>query len=438
MRKKIAIACQGGGSHCAFTGGVLAQLLSHVRHVRVDDKSHFFIDIESKELGYPLEYELIGLSGTSGGAISAYMAWLDLLRMQNENKTSEQIRIDGLFAVERFWKKNAAKLWSLPPYDLLSNWAVVVSSGLQGYVPMVSPAPNLLSKLVQEHLIRDIKEAAVFDGLKEDGTSGVPYEDLKKQPLAAPVLFIGAANVNEGEFQPFVGMPQRYPSIRQVVASTALPDLFPSVDFSTPIKAPKGGDAATAGQEKKSYYWDGLLSQNPPISDFLSFDSNDEKPDEIWVVRINPAARCDNDGKVRSDPPVQIGDIYDRRNELTGNLSLEQEKRFVRKINSLVRKSLLSEAGMNTHKEVRIWGISLDGRPDVPETEDHPNGHYRNAKLQVKRFYTGQLDYSSKLLRSPGFLDELKQLGKAAVAEFFAYRASGNEFEEFKKKPAGG
>ncbi len=59
-RKRVAIACQGGGSHTAFTAGVLKKLL------------------RTEELE---RYEVVGLSGTSGGAGCALLAWHDLLRI---------------------------------------------------------------------------------------------------------------------------------------------------------------------------------------------------------------------------------------------------------------------------------------------------------------------------------------------------------------------
>jgi NTE family protein len=46
--RRVAIACQGGGSHTAFTAGVLRRLL------------------RAEELA---GYEVVGLSGTSGGAV---------------------------------------------------------------------------------------------------------------------------------------------------------------------------------------------------------------------------------------------------------------------------------------------------------------------------------------------------------------------------------
>ena len=54
---KVAIACQGGGSHTAFTAGVLKGLLH----------------------GWDDEYELVGISGTSGGAFNALVTWYGLV-----------------------------------------------------------------------------------------------------------------------------------------------------------------------------------------------------------------------------------------------------------------------------------------------------------------------------------------------------------------------
>ena len=56
--KRVAIACQGGGSHSAFTAGALKRLLTEERN----------------------RYEIVALSGTSGGAICALLVWYALLR----------------------------------------------------------------------------------------------------------------------------------------------------------------------------------------------------------------------------------------------------------------------------------------------------------------------------------------------------------------------
>lgn len=57
MKPKVAIACQGGGSQTAFTAGVLKSLF---------------------ENGIQDHYEIVSLSGTSGGAICAFLTWYAL------------------------------------------------------------------------------------------------------------------------------------------------------------------------------------------------------------------------------------------------------------------------------------------------------------------------------------------------------------------------
>lgn len=57
-QRRAVIACQGGGSHTAFTAGVLKRLLG------------------ADELA---GYQVAGLSGTSGGAVCALLAWYALL-----------------------------------------------------------------------------------------------------------------------------------------------------------------------------------------------------------------------------------------------------------------------------------------------------------------------------------------------------------------------
>src|SRR5215203_6565166 len=76
--RKVAIACQGGGSHTAFTAGVLKRLL------------------RAEELK---QYEVVGLSGTSGGAVCALLAWHNLLRGDAAGAAE---------ALAAFWRDNSA------------------------------------------------------------------------------------------------------------------------------------------------------------------------------------------------------------------------------------------------------------------------------------------------------------------------------------------
>ena len=58
-RLKIAIACQGGGSQTAFTAGALKTLC---------------------EAGIGDEFEIVGISGTSGGAVCATLLWYAFMK----------------------------------------------------------------------------------------------------------------------------------------------------------------------------------------------------------------------------------------------------------------------------------------------------------------------------------------------------------------------
>ncbi|NML13965.1 patatin-like phospholipase family protein [Azohydromonas caseinilytica] len=415
--KKIAIACQGGGSHCAFTGGVLAALL---RQVRVDDEHRLVLD----------GHEIVGLSGTSGGAVSAYLAWLDLLRL----RAGQRLADDAPLAVERFWRGNTAQLFGRFPYDLLTNLTVVGLASLEGTLPTLASTPNAATRAIQAHMKAQIEAAAgdlsfLQPILEAEGSlQPARAKALRPAPGNFPVLLLGAANVNQGTFEPFIGTPSHPPSTDQIVASTALPDVFPSVGIATPTKTARHG-AAAEGEDAPAtaYYWDGLLSQNPPISDFLGFADRAAKPDEIWIVRINPVARRNGAGRIAIEPPTRATEIADRRNELAGNLSLEQEKRFIRRVNAMHDKGALSAAGRNRYKKVALWGISLDGWSDVPEDERQPEGGWREVRLKTRRMHTQVLDYATKLLRSPLFLAELDALGREAAQEFLEHRRALRE-----------
>jgi NTE family protein len=77
--KRIAIACQGGGSHTAFTAGALKRLLQ-------DDR-----------------YDVVAVSGTSGGAICAVLAWYALIQHNGEGAAARAARL-----LDSLWKDNSA------------------------------------------------------------------------------------------------------------------------------------------------------------------------------------------------------------------------------------------------------------------------------------------------------------------------------------------
>ena len=306
--RTVAIACQGGGSHTAFTGGVLHRLLA--------DEDH----------------RVVGLSGTSGGAVCALLAWYGLLT----GGAGEAGRL-----LERFWEDNAATTLS----DRAANAWLVGLARLEGRVtlPTVSPYayPGFAGAAFTDLLTRHV-DVDRLARLQES-----PPEDQ-------PLLLVGAVDVLSGDIKAFSSR-RREITVNAVLASAAVPLLFRAVE------------------ERGRLYWDGLFSQNPPVRQLP-----DTGPEEIWVVRINPRARATE--------PKTVGDIADRRNELAGNLSLEQELFFIRKVNEWADRL------GDPYRRIEIREIDLDLDLDLP----------------------------SKLDRRPAFLRRLFDAGREEAEEFLA------------------
>jgi NTE family protein len=279
-RTRIAIACQGGGSHTAFTAGVLKRLFGSAEMSR---------------------YEVVGLSGTSGGAVCALLTWSALVDGGPQGVGP---------ALERFWVENSADT----PFERLVNTWLLGTSTLQnlGAAPAVSPYDSPVAALDQFRAL--LVGQLDFDQIAVDASARLP------------MLLIGAVDVLSGQFQAFNSRRDRI-TADVVLASAAIPSLFPAVRT----------DSGT--------YWDGLFSQNPPVRELI-----DTEPDEIWVIQINPTERADE--------PRSVIEIADRRNELAGNLSLYQELHFIEEIDHLLEQGLLTPGGKYKHIVVRIIELS--------------------------------------------------------------------------------
>src|SRR5262245_1264963 len=101
---KVAIACTGGGTHAAFEIGVLTAILEEME-VRKGDENARRIDV-------------IGLSGTSAGALWALMVWYGLARKNGQDGSNASAirqleRLMDLFAAETASEKAFDRLTSL-------------------------------------------------------------------------------------------------------------------------------------------------------------------------------------------------------------------------------------------------------------------------------------------------------------------------------------
>ena len=177
--KKIAIACQGGGSHTAFTAGVLKRILK-----------------ENKK-----KYDIVALSGTSGGAICALLTWFGLLTGGNDK---------AIKLLDSFWKDISANTFG----DMLLNEWFVGSSRMQneGYpIPQVSP--YLYPPFAQEYLRSLLEKQVEFEQIK---TFISPQTDL----------LVGTVDVFSGDFSVFKN--NRITS-DVILASAAIPTFLRAV-----------------------------------------------------------------------------------------------------------------------------------------------------------------------------------------------------------------
>jgi NTE family protein len=336
---RVALACQGGGSHTAFTAGVLKVLLADRR-----------VDIRA-------------LSGTSGGAVCAALAWYGLYR---EDPYS------GIERLDAFWQ-------DIMTHGILEElayeaWLQGVRIVGEAFAPEVSP---YLNPFEPSRTLRRVLERHI------------PFAELSP-PLDAdrPRLLISAADVESGEFRVFrshrIGdIEADRLSAGVIMASAAVPTLFRAVHLCDRI------------------YWDGLFSQNPPVRELPDAARGEDEhgnpgpaPDELWIIQINPDAR--------HGEPTSMADIRDRRNELAANISFQQEVFFIGRINRLIHDKLLSPKGMERYQPIKIRAITM-----AAEEAD-------------------KLSYESKLRRDPRFIGALMRHGERRARRFLRLLGSAN------------
>lgn len=325
----VAIACQGGGSHAAFGAGVFHRLL--------------------EDLGE--KFRLAAVSGTSGGAVNAALAWSGLIRGGEAGGVSQaQARLEGL------WKELGAREFP----DVLRNlWG-------QFYLGM----PFTFEVSPYEW---DLGAAREMRTLLE---KWLKLEELPKdaEALNRPALFVGATDIRQGVSVAIGGdgrtvsrmkgveLPPEPFGYEDVMASVAIPPLYKEVE------------------RRGTAFWDGLFSINPPINVLTNLEP---RPDEIWVIQINP--------QVSMHKPIFMRDIADRRNELSGNVSMNKELDMIESVNAMISAGHLK----GTHYRpitVRIVGIE----------EADPG-----------------LNLASKFDRDPALLGRLFELGRSRAPAFY-------------------
>src|SRR5271166_5934342 len=198
----VDLALQGGGSHGAFTWGVLDRLLEEP-----------WLEID-------------GISGTSAGAMNA------AVMVHGHQKGGAA---GAREALETFWRRvsDAARFSPLRrgPLDVILGRWTLDSSPI--YVAM-----DLMSRLVSPYTLNPMGK----NPLREILAELIDLEVLAQSPIH---LFITATNVRTGRGKVFKNA-EVTPDV--LLASACLPTMFQAVEID--------GDA----------YWDGGYSGNPTLS----------------------------------------------------------------------------------------------------------------------------------------------------------------------------
>ena len=272
----INLALQGGGSHGAFTWGVLDALLADGR-----------IDFE-------------GLSGTSAGAMNAVVLAHGLLQTHGQSRVERYEAARQALAI--FWNgivhlgalsssvSESLSLWQRAPFGVLFGQ---MGAGIWPGASWSDEIARYWSSTVSPYQSNPLD----INPLKDFLESQVDFGRLAAAARpAVPRVFVVATRVSTGKAEVFSG---KRLTAKAVMASACLPMVFRAVEIE--------GD----------HFWDGGYTGNPALHPLIY----ECKSRDIVLVQVNPIRRL--------ELPTQPGEIADRVNEITFNAGLVAEMRAI-------------------------------------------------------------------------------------------------------------
>jgi NTE family protein len=358
VKTKIAIACQGGGSQTAFTAGVLHALL---------------------EAGIQKEFDIVSLSGTSGGAVCAALVWYSIKR--GEEPAWKRL-LD-------FWKDNTAQSHDEQFFnDWVVHWVRAINSGTWPSLQL-SPASLILQSMMGYFSVGKRKAFMDFTELLK---THIDFDEIASWgPIPEkPVLVVGAANVLTGKLRKFVSGKEVI-RVEHILASCAVPSIFPAVEIG------------------KEAYWDGLFSDNPPVDELIRpiFVGPENLAEEIWLIKINPTTR--------DTIPSKPDDIFDRRNQLEGNVSLFQQLTHLEMLNDM----LIGGA----FKDEFLGKLGIKAPVRIPKSfDDDMDRPYHIPCIEMSEEVQRALDYEGKIDRGSRNIDILINDGRKQARKFLDAR----------------
>lgn len=277
-RPRVNLALQGGGSHGAFTWGVLDRLLE-------DDG-----------------VDLAGISGTSSGALNGAVMLTGYIQGLKQG-SPQAARAQARTALHDFWRDVSQHGPLFSPLSLQANGTLSTAFNfdqLPAYqwmnVFMRAFSPYEFNPLnlnpLQGVLKRHVDTEALHEGCAR---SGIP-------------LFVTATAVHSG--QPRVFTAQEL-SLDALMASACLPFLFQAIEIE--------------GEP----YWDGGYTGNPSLHPLIY----QTELSDILLVRLTPLHKVDT--------PTHTIDIIDRLSEIAFNASLVGELRAIASVNQFYQEQRL-------------------------------------------------------------------------------------------------
>lgn len=208
--KKISLALQGGGSHGAFTWGVLDYLLSKK------------------------DVEFCSISGTSAGAMNAVVLAQGLQSGGKEGARK---------ALKAFWEDISSSAESSPIKTGLieksmGSWNVDFTPGFVFF--------DLMSRVMSPYQINPLG----YNPLEEVIKKHIDFDKVNKCNKVK--LFIAATNVKTGRVKIF---EREQLTLDKLLASACIPTMFHAVEVDG------------------EYFWDGGFSGNPPLFPFFGSDT---------------------------------------------------------------------------------------------------------------------------------------------------------------------
>ncbi len=376
----VNLALQGGGSHGAFTWGVLDALLEDGRVV------------------------LEGISGTSAGAMNAVALAHGFATAGDSGRDAREAARESL---SNFWNgiigmgalSNSVSLVQRAPFNMLFG-GLGAASPAQAFADAMT---HLWTNTVSPYQSNPLD----INPLKRFLEQHVDFARLAR--LGEPKVFVVATRVSTGKAEVFSG---RRLTSAAVMASACLPTVFQAVEVE--------GD----------HFWDGGYSGNPAIHPLLYHCGSRD----IVLVQINPIRR--------DTVPTTAAEIMDRMNEITFNAGLIAEMRAIDFVKRLLAQGKLDPAHYKDvlmHRidggdELESFSASSKSSTDGQMIQRlHELGRACTKTWLARHFKQLGLDSSVNIARD--YLDDLRvpvsRARQGAAAESF----TAPPFVERRKQP---